>query len=235
MVKVQYGIAITELRGSIGGATFSANHAGAYAKAKRTPRNKNTALQNIRRPIFGNLVYRFANTLTPLQRTGWATYAADTPLLDAFGNTYHMSALNAYIKTNTSAFLCERQYIDGAPPTGGLGPNISITEGEITVDVSADSISFTEAAFPDWGKATTDATILIFQGPTIRGSKVFFESPHKFLGYITGDAIAPPAVPQAFTPVYAITAGHFTPLKFRRLNPVGKLGANTYKKKVIVA
>jgi len=94
----QYG----EMRGKLGGNVFSRNKAGAYVRAKVTPVNPQTVIQQEARYRFGNMSILF-QSLTTTQKGCWQIFASThfNPLKG--NNTGIYTAGNAFVALRQSA------------------------------------------------------------------------------------------------------------------------------------
>lgn len=99
---VKYGVGIAEMRGSIGGVTFSKSYCGPIVKEKPYPVRRMRGFQPNRRSLVGFLSRRWG-ALTDAQRQEWKTWALNHPEPDKFGGTFIMSGINAFVKLNMVA------------------------------------------------------------------------------------------------------------------------------------
>jgi hypothetical protein len=84
MAKILLGAAFAQIRGSIGGTTFSQNANGAYSRTKSRPTNKNSAAQQAARALFGD-VSKGWSLLTPEQRTTFIQNVGNYTYVDVLG------------------------------------------------------------------------------------------------------------------------------------------------------
>lgn len=122
LVKLQTGI--DELRGSIGGATFSRGKFGTYVRVRKTPRNPLTlpiSLAHTRIQIYSKL---WATVLTPAQRTAWNTLGAATTWTNRLGDTYNPTGINLYVRASTLLEIAERVRNDTAPADADEGTRV---------------------------------------------------------------------------------------------------------------
>lgn len=83
--------------GSINGTTFARNKAGAYARNRTIPVNRNTVAQGI---VRGNLSAATGawKALTAAQRLAWNEYAAATPVVNKLGDSTYLSGQSWYVR-----------------------------------------------------------------------------------------------------------------------------------------
>ena len=111
------GFTIGELRGKVGGNVYSRNKAGAYVRAKVTPVNPQTVIQQQARYRFGNMSILF-QSLTPSQKGCWHNFATThfNPLKGS--NTGIYSGGNAFVALRQSAGQGNQMRL---APTGTAG------------------------------------------------------------------------------------------------------------------
>jgi hypothetical protein len=129
MAIIKAGPIIGDIRGSVGGQTFSRNRFGAYSRQRVVPVNPSSDRQNAVRVAMNQLQVRFRTTLTAAQQDGWRDYAQGTPTLNRLGDTIHMTAINAYIRGNVIKLLAGETPVDAPPTTPGIAaiPILAIT------------------------------------------------------------------------------------------------------------
>lgn len=111
------GFTYGELRGKIGGTVYSRNKSGAYARAKVTPVNPQTVIQQEARYRFGNMSILF-QSLSEAQKGCWQNFASThfNPLKG--NNTGIYSGGNAFVGLRQSAGQGNAKRVD---PTGTAG------------------------------------------------------------------------------------------------------------------
>ena len=102
MAIVQFGPGVADMRGSVGGITYSKSYAGPVVKLKSSPPRRARRTQPINRSILGFLSRQWGE-LTNAQRDSWETWALNHPEPDKFGGTFIMSGINAFVKLNSHA------------------------------------------------------------------------------------------------------------------------------------
>lgn len=145
MALVKFGAGITEIRGSIGGVTFSRSYSGPVMKEKPIPPRRRRGTQPKNRSIIGFLSRQWGG-LTGAQRDEWKTWALNHPEPDRFGGTFIMSGSNAYSKLNFQAVrLFGMGNLQNSPPSDPPAANLyslvvasgSVNPGDITLDWTA--------------------------------------------------------------------------------------------------
>jgi hypothetical protein len=110
------GTLIVGVRGTVGGATFSANKAGPYAKVWNRGSNPRTQRQLFQR---NSLVQPSAGwrALSAANKTAWNTFAAlpAQQLTNTLGVAYYISGFAWYVKLSTNLILAGAAPIATAP------------------------------------------------------------------------------------------------------------------------
>ena len=150
------GPAVAEIRGSIGGSTFSRNTYGAYIRSRAKPTNPNTSLQVQIRTFMRNVVSAW-RLLSDDQREAWNTYATSTPMQNRLGQTIYLSGFNHYCRSNVARLLAGLNRVDDAPSSAGLPDLPSGTAVQLSALVAAIQVSFDDSA--DWASEDGAATV----------------------------------------------------------------------------
>lgn len=105
MARIVFGTIITDIRGRIGGQTFSRNGSGNYVKNQAAVNNFASPNRTIRR----NLVQFFSRqwaTIGPFAQSSWNTFAQTVTFTrPGDGSVYSLSGFNCYQKYNQIAAL----------------------------------------------------------------------------------------------------------------------------------
>jgi len=114
MAIFQPGPIVGNIRGSIGGTTFSKVASGAIARARRGPIQTTSASRGVRRNQFAALAKQWS-AFSPADQNAWRAFAAANPVPNRFGEPQILSgnAMWAYINglPKTFGFLGS-----GTPP-----------------------------------------------------------------------------------------------------------------------
>ncbi|KKL82473.1 hypothetical protein LCGC14_1984380, partial [marine sediment metagenome] len=132
----------TQVSGSVGGLTFARNRAGMYTRARTVPVDPQTAQQIAVRANMATLVVRWGTTLTDAQRAVWETYAANTPVLDKFGDSVNITGQQMFLRSNLSRLQSPLLVVDDGPIVFNLGtfsPVAIVTTTPIIVTVTFDN------------------------------------------------------------------------------------------------
>lgn len=209
----------TQVSGSVGGLTFGSNRGGLYTRARAIPTNPNTAAQVAARDAMSTLVDSWTNILTPTQRTSWATYALNTPVIDVFGDAKKLTGQQMYIRSNQPRIRNAIARRDDAPVIFDLGtftgPSMVISAASpFDIVVSFDNSD--SWAIASGGHLVAGASR--GQNP----SKNFFKSPFQTMGTIVGDP-TPPVSPATLTSPFTYAEGQKVFATFRASQGDGRL------------
>jgi hypothetical protein len=193
-MKFKSGV-IAAASGSVGGYTFSHNRGGMYIRQRSTPVDPGSPFQNAVRDSMSSLSQSWQEVLTDGQRDGWATYAANVPLTDQFGDSRHVTALNMYIRSNSIRLTQGFSASPNAPVIFDLGPATPPGLVAVVTPTTA-TVSFNES--DDWvGEDGAHMAVYVSRpkAPTIN----FFKNPYRYSGSIDGDSTTPPTTPATIT------------------------------------
>lgn len=214
--------------GSIGGCTFSRNRSGAYIRNRSVPVNPTSAAQVLVRGALATLVARWTSVLTAPQRTGWETWAANTPQTDALGNPINITGQNAYVMMNTLRIQTATAVIDTAPI---VYANAVLTPPTIISATGATDVLSIGFANTDLWATAVGGKLCVFVGRPQNPSKVFFDGPYRFAGTING-AGTPPVSPLPITSPFDFAATQRVHARFRSFNADGRI-STTWKATII--
>lgn len=125
MAIVKYGPLASEVRGSIGGVTFTAGRFGKVVRARSSPVHAPTNARSYWKSLLSYDIAHWTNTLTEQQRTDWRNLAAATDFTNSLGETYHPTGLNLYVRSN-SLLINTGQARQDAAPGSAIGDHYPI-------------------------------------------------------------------------------------------------------------
>lgn len=203
MALVKYGGGVLEVRGSIGGQTFSRNTYGNYIRSRTKPVNPQSTRQSEVRAILSQLMQSWANTLTETQRAAWNVYANNVPRLNKLGEAIKLTGINHYLRSNAPVLLAGLTRVDDAPTTFTLPGEDPLFD--ITADATAQEIDVTFDDTRDW--LDEDGGFMqVAVGAPQNASVNFFDGPWRIAGTIEGDSVAAPTSPATISVPYPIAA-----------------------------
>ena len=220
-MKFATGQLMGNCSGSIGGTTFSRNRFGAYVRNRSVPVNRNTALQIIVRNILKTLSQYWSSTLDAQMRGQWDVFAANTPIVDALGQTQYATGFNMFVKCNSVRQLAGLAIVDNAPAVFTLPPPAAGVVLTATEDDQNLSIAYTSTE--DWAGEVGGA-LVIQAGEPQSATRNFFAGPYRYAGKVAG-ASTPPTSPIVLTSPYQIQAGQIVFLQVRVVRADGRVSS----------
>jgi len=219
MALIKPGIAIADIRGSVGGTTFARNRGGLYARNRTAPLNPASARQNVVRSNLAGLANIWSLTLTQAQRDGWDQYAEQVPLPNAFGEDRFVSGINMYVRANALLLDAGGARRDEPPTSFTQGPTLT---PNYTLDAAADTIEVDDLGGFD--PSTQPISVLFTQSPAQNPGITFHRSPfRKYAGAAFTASIIPPAVP-ATAAAFPYASGQAVFLRSSVVTDDGRVG-----------
>lgn len=220
MALLKLGPAVSGISGSIGGTTFARNRYGAYARARTKPVNPNSTRQAAVRTIMSYCRTAWYSTLTAVQRTQWALYANNVPMINRLGETINLSGYNQFCR---SAAALQNAGLDIVAP----GPTeFALPEQDASLAVAGDeSTQMLAVTFDNtlaWAHET-GSSLLLYQGAPQDVTRNFFNGPWRYMGKVAGNDTTPPTSPSSIAAVFPIASGQKVWLKARVLRADGRL------------
>lgn len=164
MARVEYGVIITDIQGSIGGITFQHNRSGKIARLRPKTHKNPTAPQVSSQVILAGMLNEWQQ-LSSAQQTNWNDFADLHTKDNMFGDTKTLSGLNWFCSINIS-----RNYIGLAslitPPAYVLPvavPAYSVTINQTKIEINL------SAPFD----CTDDALLIRATGPIVNTTDKF--------------------------------------------------------------
>lgn len=184
---IKTGGGIAEIRGSIGGTTFSRGRYGAIARNRSVPVQPNTERQLFIRQTFGYVMDQWF-TLDAASKDGWNVYAAAVAMTNRLGETMYLSGQNHFVRTNTARIIAGLTIVTTAPAALNLGTSdpaaainsvgVSVAGGTLEVN-----LTITEGLAPYIG--ATNGMALYASQPVNPGVS-YYGGNMLFLQYVPG-------------------------------------------------
>ncbi len=112
--KFTPGAIISEISGKIAATIFTRNRGGNIIRNRRTPINRRSVLQSIRRQGLGNLASSWRG-ITQSERDSWNGATGNFPYQNTLGETKFLSGEQLYIQFNQNLLLIGQSTIQTAP------------------------------------------------------------------------------------------------------------------------
>lgn len=205
--------------GSIGGATASHNRGGQYFRRRAIPVNPSTAQQQAVRGYFSACQAAWNNTLTAAQRSGWDSYALNTPVTDALGNPVNAGGKGMFTRGNVPRLQAALVLVAEGPTAFGL-PALT-APGVTTLVASTGVLTYTFTNTDTWAAAATGGLLIYISRP-VSISTNGFKGPFRFAGIKLGNA-TPPTSPGTVTSPFTYAAGQKGFVKFVAVTTDGRL------------
>lgn len=173
MARVEYGVIITDIIGSIGGITFQHNRSGKIARL-RPETHKNPSLAQTERQVKHTGILYDWQQLSGAQQTDWNDFADLHTKENMFGDTKKLSGLNWYESVNLSRDLIDLPNL--ITPPAYLLP-CAVPAYTVTINQSKIEINLT-APFD-----TTDNALLIRATNPIPNTTINFRGQWRFITY----------------------------------------------------
>lgn len=146
MASIQLGVIVTDIKGSIGGTTFSRNKSGLTARARSTGKRAVTTKQanQLQKNI---AIINEWNKLYTIQKEVWNAYASVYTHTDRYGKVKHLTGFNWFILVNTAYFYVNGTYLLAPLPHGlpsflpSFTVNCSSTDIIVTFSLPVDPLT----------------------------------------------------------------------------------------------
>lgn len=152
MAQILLGGAVADIRGSIGGITYSRNRSGAYARNKTTPINAGSDKQSAVRANFASVAALF-QTLKSSEAEAWTQYAALVPQFNSFGQEYIPSGKQMFMVANLNRSLVGQAQSKAPAFSNTTLPSLDLNSLVMTTEVTGGVL--VELSYA--GLATNDA------------------------------------------------------------------------------
>jgi hypothetical protein len=208
----------SQASGSLAGTTFTHGRSGLVARARSIPTNPSTEYQQTVRSAVATLASYWGQTLTPAERDAWNSYGAGTVMTNRLGDQIYLTGQNQFIRSNVPRIQAGIAVIEAAPVVFDLGSFTPATLASLD-DTPEVQIGFTDT---DAWATTVGGYLLLYVSRPQSPGKGFFKGPFRYVGKITGAAVAP-ATPQAFAYPFALTADQKCWVQYRVIQSDGRL------------
>jgi len=173
MARVEYGVIITDIKGSIGGVTFQHNRSGKIARLRPKTHKKSTAAQVARQILHSGILHDWQQ-LSGVDQEDWNDFADLYTKENMFGETKTLSGLNWYESINLSRNLIGLSSLITPPayllPVAVPAYTVTINETKIEINLSAPF-------------DTTDNALVIRATGPIPNTTVNFRGQWRFITY----------------------------------------------------
>lgn len=171
---------LADIRGSIGGTTYSRNRGGSYARNRTVPINPQSISQTRARSDLAFYSVGW-NSLTDNQRAAWNAYAETVQAINVLGESITYTGQQMYIRSNTLLNLAGQPAVTAAPASN-VQIALAVANGtQALYDVSDSELSVTlSQAFTGF--------VLGFTGPPQSAGASSLKVPYRFFGAFSATA-----------------------------------------------
>lgn len=231
MANIQFGVAIADARGSVGGNVFSRGRGGAILRNRVKPVNPRSALQNVRRGQQSFLSRYWSQTLTVQERADWNAYAAGTTWTNKLGQSIEINGNAAFMRLNSLLLLIGVAVREGAPTAMGHAGGITLA-----FDAESDTSNI-EVAEPGgaFDKDLDGDYVILFQALPVSGGRAAGTKGFRYIGYFEGDSVAAPTFPQDIASAYTMVDGQIATCRAIHIDPDFRVSSAVYQSEIVAA
>lgn len=212
MVLIKSGL-MSQMSGSIAGATFSRNRGGAYMRARTKPINPATPNQVAVRSVFSEFASLYAG-LDETKKRSWEAYAQGAVFLNRLGDAIIPSAISVYVASNSLLALAGLNPVTDAPVTT-TRPSLVIPDGAVFTwaDNGDGSLTGVTVANATGGKVIVQSSIALTAGQ--RSTKQTYRS------LVRGLVSSMASLSDTFDGKHTYTIGNEFAVRVRVIRPDG--------------
>lgn len=212
---------VTQVSGSIGGATYARNSSGMYIRARSMPVQPNTAAQQIVKAAISDASGRWKGSDTAFV-DNWNNYAAAVDWKNTLGDTIKLTGRAHYLR-GAVAMLRAGIALPADYPTELYLPNNYVITVAGAIATQKVQITFTNTA--DWANET-GAYMLVYQSMPKPPGRNFYNGPFLYCNKIAGNGSTPPTSPQSLDSVYELSPDNVVFVKTRIVRKDGRLSVD---------
>jgi len=154
MAVTLFGGGVSDMRGSIGGTTFTRTKAGSISRQRVKPTNPQTTFQTDQRSILTELSQAWGQVLTQAQRDAWAVFGVNFPSTNKLGQAVILSGIQAFSRIGARLVSVGESYLANAPADQNVSELQTLT---LTADIGAGDFA---AGFTFVGDDSDDRLVL---------------------------------------------------------------------------
>jgi hypothetical protein len=187
------GAIVSEISGKIAATVYTRNRGGAVIRNRRTPINRRSVAQSLRRQGLGNLASSWRG-LTQQQRDSWNQASGAFPYQNALAETKFLSGSQLYIQFNQNLLLLGASVVSTAPGPFSFD---TFSLGLTAVDQLDFNVAFTPSPLP------ANQNLAIYATPNLSpGIDAPNASKFRFIGVIEATDTSPAALISEFSAVH---------------------------------
>jgi len=226
--KFTPGAIISEISGKIAATIFTRNRGGNIIRNRRTPINRRSVLQSVRRQGLGNLASSWRG-VTQAQRDSWNGATGNFPYQNSLGETKFLSGEQLYISFNQNLLLIGQSPILSAPAPFAFATFTTTLSG--AAGAQALSLVFTPTPL------TTNNYFNVFATPNLSpGIAAPNASKFRYLETVSPADTSPADILASFTAIHgAVVAGQKVFVEIRPVANTGQGGTALRSEAIIAA
>lgn len=176
------GAIVSEISGKIAATVYTRNRGGNVIRNRRTPINRRSVAQSVRRQGLGNLASAWRG-LTQAQRDTWNGATGNFPYQNALGETKFLSGEQLYIQFNQNLLLIGASTVTTAPSAFSFA---TFTLSLAAADTPSFAVTFTPTPL------TASNNLAIYATPNLSpGIDSPNRSKFRFIGIIAASDTSP--------------------------------------------
>jgi len=211
---------VSEISGKVGGVVFARNRSGLCVRNFSKPVNVNSTLQQVARASMADLVDRWAQTLTDVQREAWKLYADSVTVQNKVGDSINLTGQNMYVRSNAILLQNGLDLIDDGPSVFELPDQDTTLTASFSEATQKVSVAFDDSKA--WANED-NGYLFIYMGTPQNPQRNYFGGPWRYAGKIEGDDTTAPSSPAAIDVPFAVTQGQRIWIAARIMRADGRL------------
>lgn len=166
------GLGVTDGRNKLGGNVLSKSRAGATARNKVTPVNRQSAAQQSARVAFAFNSSAWKG-LTESQQNGWIAAATNFTFRNIFGDPIKPAGNALYVSLNSNLHTIGISPIDDAPPSEAVANPTSLV---VTTNTDSAQVITLDAAI------AADTSVVVWATPPVSPGRRFVKNDYRIIG-----------------------------------------------------
>jgi hypothetical protein len=172
----------SEIRGSVGGSTYSRVRGGAIVRNRTKPINPNTPNQALVRSRVATLAEAFG-MLTPEQITAWTQFAQTYPMKNAIGEEYIPTGKQLFFLCNLNLMSIGVATIAVPPYETAVTPGVDIESAVLTAELASSPEPLTALTVAGITTDYTGGVFIMQMSPPLQASRSGFRNKYRQIGY----------------------------------------------------
>jgi hypothetical protein len=177
----------SEIRGSVGGNTYSRVRGGAIVRNRTKPINPSSPAQALVRSRVATLAAAFG-ALTPEQITAWNQFAQTYPAKNALGESYVPTGKQVFFVCNLNLLSVGLAQISVPPYEEAITPGVDIEAAIFAVTIPASPGPLGTVTLDDITTDYTGGVFIVQMTPNLQASRAGYKNKYRQMAY--GDNLA---------------------------------------------